>query len=73
MSLFGNLPRTPRKIRMHVMDAGGGCCLEPGQVDVRYKCDKCGVETGWENAASITEARRGIPCPNCNKEGRDEA
>lgn len=43
--LFEDLPRTPRRIMMHVIDAGGG----------------------WEVAASISEARRGIPCHNCNK------
>lgn len=68
MSLFENLPRTPRLIRMHVIDAGSGCGSEPGEQHVRYKCDKCNAETDWETAASISEARRGIPCTNCNKE-----
>ncbi len=66
--LFDKLPRSPRIIRMHVIDAGIGCGdAEPGEQYVRYKCETCNAESDWEYAASISEARRGKPCHNCNQ------
>lgn len=61
------IPRTKRIVRMHVIDAGG-CCgsIEPGEQNVRYRCRKCGAESDWETAASVSEAKRGKPCHNCN-------
>ena len=61
------IPRSKRIVRMHVIDAGYGCgSAEPGEQHVRYKCGTCGAESDWETAASISEARRGKPCHNCN-------
>lgn len=66
--LFEDLPRDRKRIvRMHVIDAGdSGCCHEPGEVFVRFKCDRCGAESDWEYARNLTAARRGKPCHNCN-------
>lgn len=56
--LFDNLPRSKRKVRMHVADAGQG---------IRFECRKCGYNTGWINDEwTVTENRRGHPCPVCN-------
>lgn len=56
-------PRKPRQWLMHVSDAGGD---GPDDVHVRYECQRCGHETGWMMARTVTEAKRGIPCPTCN-------
>lgn len=72
MSLFDNLPRTPRRVIMHIIDAGGGCGSEPGIQYVRFKCDTCSAETDWEEMPSISAARRGIPCHNCNTNPTNE-
>ncbi len=64
--LFDELPRAPRIWRMHVNDAGDGCC--------QFKCRRCGHDSGWikwewpVNENHVGKARRGIPCPNCNSE-----
>lgn len=52
-----------RRKLMHVADAGefgdkGPICM--------MQCAKCGEETDWLEFESITEAKRGIPCPKCN-------
>lgn len=63
------LPRTPRRVMMHVCDAGDSGCggIEPGQQSVKYECTKCGAQSEWEYADSISAAKRGIPCEGCNK------
>jgi len=68
MSELFVLPKMPRKKRewlMHVYDAGDGtdgyemaCCFE---------CDQCGHKEEWVNVRTVTEAKRGIPCPKCNE------
>jgi len=63
-SLFEQLPRDrKRTVRMHVIDAGG-------DYDVHVKCGTCGHDAGWINlkrlGLSVSEAKRGIPCPHCN-------
>lgn len=58
----------PRKL-MHVIDAG------PGYDDedlCQFKCYHCGHESEWL-LYKFTEAKRGVPCPKCNKsEGENE-
>ena len=62
--------------RAHVMDAGA---LESGGAGVRFRYARCGWESEWrrywakdmrclrpDGVMSLTEAKRGIPCPNCN-------
>jgi DNA-directed RNA polymerase subunit RPC12/RpoP len=60
------MPKPPRnrpRVMMHVIDAGvmeGNICI--------YKCKQCGRETDWLEYETVTQARRGIPCPDCNKD-----
>lgn len=58
--LFSTLPRSrPRRRLMHVVDAGERC--------IRFRCRHCGHETDWlEWDNSVSEAKRGIACPNCS-------
>lgn len=53
-------PKSPRLIRMHASDhmEGGGY----------FSCSKCGHVEGWLVGLSISEVRRGVPCPKCNEE-----
>lgn len=68
-TLFENeRARQPRRVLMHVIDAGGGCGDEPGTHEVVMQCGKCGYETGWITVRTVTEGRRGRPCPKCNQE-----
>lgn len=61
------LPRSPRIVRMRVIEETMGCGMpEPGEQYVRFQCHKCEAVTDWEYVPSITAARRGIPCHNCN-------
>lgn len=53
-----------RRKLMHVADAGdrgdkGPIC--------QMECVTCGERTDWLEFESITEAKRGIPCPKCNQ------
>lgn len=62
--LFDDLP--PRKTRgylMHVTDAGIG---EAGGHNCFLTCARCGAESGWLKFDTVTEAKRGLPCPRCN-------
>ena len=59
------LPKPPRKMRgqlMHVCDAGEG---ETKRI-VQFQCPKCEYESAWYEVDTVTEAKRGIPCPKCN-------
>ena len=58
-------PKVPRIVRMHVTDAGQGTGDEDSMI-VRYRCRRCKHETEWTDARTVTEAKRGVPCPNCN-------
>jgi predicted RNA-binding Zn-ribbon protein involved in translation (DUF1610 family) len=54
------LPRSAPVKRMHVADAGDG---------IRFECPHCGHDTGWiADEWTVTENRRGLPCPECNKQ-----
>jgi hypothetical protein len=56
----------PRKL-MHVSDASPDGCFGDGLATVRMMCARCRYESDWL-ALSVTNAKRGTPCPNCNKE-----
>ncbi|HSV28619.1 MAG TPA: hypothetical protein VLL76_03645 [Candidatus Omnitrophota bacterium] len=57
--LFPDAPRRPRRVLMHVMDAGSGM--------IEFACRRCGHNTGWiRDDRTVTENRRGRPCPKCN-------
>jgi hypothetical protein len=54
--------RAPRKL-MHVVDAGS----DYGHVHMI--CGHCGYDDGWKvYEATLTELKRGLPCPKCNEE-----
>jgi hypothetical protein len=57
-------PKRRRPVMMHVSDAGGA---EDRGVMVTLQCPKCGAETGWIKFRTVTEAKRGQPCPRCNE------
>lgn len=67
-SLFDHLPRTrKRRVMMHVVDAGPGA--------VQLKCRRCGHDTGWvlwRPELTISDYKRGLPCPNCNQENEHD-
>jgi len=56
--------RALHRVLMHVSDARGSG--PPDDNQCRMTCIKCGAETGWINFSTVTEAKRGIPCPACN-------
>ncbi len=65
--MFAHLkpPRSkPRKL-MHVCDASHDD-FDDGLATVRMNCVRCGQESDWL-ALSVTEAKRGIPCPKCSE------
>jgi hypothetical protein len=53
--------RRPRPVLMHVVDAG-----HEGTVIAVLECRKCQHRTGWLKFNTVTEAKRGLPCPNCS-------
>lgn len=50
---------------MHVVDAGPGDYLN-GEHQVVLQCPKCQFSSDWITVKSVTEGRRGKPCPKCN-------
>ena len=57
-------PRKPRLWRMKLADAGH---LPSGEKGIQFVCPRCGHDTGWIlDEQTITENRRGLPCPQCN-------
>ena len=59
LKFFDFLPKKPRRKLMHVSDAGDGL--------IQFRCHRCGHDTGWiEDTKTVTENKRGIPCPKCN-------
>ncbi|MGC2853918.1 hypothetical protein ACM64Y_00450 [Novispirillum sp. DQ9] len=56
-------PRKPARVLMHVYDAGN---LPGGGRGVCFRCCRCGHDTGWVEASTLTEDKRGRPCPSCN-------
>lgn len=47
---------------MHVCDAGHG---EEGKPLCQMECRKCGYVSDWFIFDTVTEAKRGLPCPRC--------
>lgn len=59
-------PKAPRRVLMHVWDAGPDTQFEEGGFDeVRFGCKRCGYETDWVRRRR-SEAKCGEPCPACN-------
>jgi len=55
--------RAKPRVLMHVSDAGE---REDGQHICVMTCRICGIKTDWLSFATMTEAKRGIPCEACN-------
>jgi hypothetical protein len=71
LDMFENLrpPRAKPRILMHVTDAGQVHCgreEDLGKPLCRMRCTRCAAESEWLVFDTVTEAKRGIPCPNCN-------
>ncbi|EFO31369.1 hypothetical protein TRICHSKD4_3386 [Roseibium sp. TrichSKD4] len=56
--------RKPPLVRAHLVDAGGGDVTP--QVGL-FKCRICNWESGWIGFHTVTEGKRGIACPRCNR------
>jgi hypothetical protein len=60
--LFGRPKR--KRVRMaHVVDAGNGC----ESMVVQFGCKVCDWRSDWMKMRTVTEGRRGVPCPKCNE------
>jgi hypothetical protein len=64
LELLAKPPRKRRRVLMHLIDAGN---LPNGGKGVHFKCGRCGHDGGWWQVDTVTEAKRGEPCPKCNK------
>jgi len=64
LALFPAAPPAPRVTRMRVIDAGHGSGSE--QL-VHYRCWRCGHDAGWWTYDTVSAAKRGAPCPDCNR------
>lgn len=67
--LFADLkpPRKAHKKLMHVCDVDDNRCCDDGSTwSVKLKCHRCGNETDCMEPRTVTQAKRGIPCPVCN-------
>lgn len=67
--LFPDAPRHRQKPRVlgHVIDAGNGCGgTEPGRN--HWAQLRCRNGHTWQifNGHTVTELKRGLPCPECN-------
>lgn len=64
--LFGPRPRQPRRVMMHVVDAG---TFPDGRDAVHFQCSRCEFDEGWTYMAEgMAAAKRGRACPHCNAE-----
>ncbi|MBS7545562.1 hypothetical protein [Ancylobacter oerskovii] len=57
-------PRAKPRVMMHGTDFG----YDGDRTIAHMECQKCGHDGSWWNFANDTEAKRGAPCPVCNKE-----
>lgn len=61
--MFGPKPRQPRRVMMFVVDAGFDGCVDV----IQFQCHRCHYNTGWiECDQTVTQNKRGMPCPDCN-------
>ncbi len=61
--LFPKPLRKSPRVLMHVYDAGDG---GGGKTAAVFKCKTCGYVSDWLTVDTVTEAKRGLPCPKCN-------
>lgn len=60
-------PRKPRRVMMHVYDAGES--LEADRpFGAVLTCKRCGYKTGWLSFRTFSDTLRGLPCPQCNEQ-----
>lgn len=52
------IPRAAFIKRAHAEDAS--------ESEVKFTCKRCGWNSGWTEYRTVSEARKGIPCPHCN-------
>lgn len=65
--LFPDAPRRPsrpRRVLMHVVDAGDNGCKTKFKYFVHLECPKCGHDAGWWETDTKREAQT-QPCPMC--------
>lgn len=65
------VPKRERQLRrnlMRVIDAGPA---EYGVDRVHLRCGRCGHDAGWV-LMRRGQAKRGVPCPKCNKQSEGE-
>lgn len=60
--------RRTRGQLMHVSDAGYGGSARG--VNVQFQCANCEYISGWMKCETVTEAKRGLPCPKCNSDAQ---
>jgi len=68
--LFGPVPRKPSVVRMRAIDHGQAPGLMPGwktAQGARFRCWRCGHDDGWSFNMTVSEIKRGLPCPICNE------
>lgn len=67
---FAKKRKKPQKMA-HIDDIGGNRCCGGGDGDYEgiatFKCARCGWLSDWLQFKTMTEAKRGVPCPVCNK------
>jgi len=67
--LFGPVHRKAPLVRMQAVDHGEAPGLMPGwrtAQGAHFQCRRCGHDAGWLFDMTVTEIRRGEPCPKCN-------
>jgi hypothetical protein len=68
--LFARPPRQRPRVMMHVVDAGNAAGA--GKIII-FVCRSCGYSTNWiEDTKTVSENKRGMPCPQCNRGENDE-
>ena len=67
IDMFGGRTRKSARTMMHMTDCGVSDFVD-GHQCVKFKCKKCGNESGWLHGfKTVTEVKRGIPCDKCKK------
>lgn len=62
LDLIERPPRKAPQKLMHVCDAGEA----EGKPLVQMECSRCWHRSDWLVFDTVTEAKRGLPCPQCN-------
>lgn len=57
-------PRARPRVLMHIADSTWS--EHDDKPMCNMTCTRCGKESGWLVFDTVTEAKRGIPCEDCN-------